>query len=54
MLNKEYEQAYNDSCLKIAKALENEYKILVTNGELGNFEIKIEEINDEKVNEYYA
>lgn len=54
MLNKEYEQAYNASCLKIAKALENEYKILVTDGELGNFEIKIEEINGEKVNDYLS
>lgn len=54
MLTADYEKAYISSFAKIFVVLQNEYEVLVKNGECENYEIEIKKINEEEIKDYLS
>lgn len=54
MLTANYEKEYISAFSKIFTVLQNEYEVLVKNGECENYEIEIKNINKEEIKDYLS
>lgn len=54
MLTATYEQAYISSFAKIFTILKEEYECIVKQGECENYEIEINGINGQEINDYLS